>query len=56
MRARLGKKDRDVLNYLVCNVGRIISKEDILEVVWSHRIVCDNTVVVALSNESPPIS
>ena len=50
MRARLGKKDRDVLNYLVCNVGRIISKEDILEVVWSHRIVCDNTVAVALSN------
>ncbi|MGL5345462.1 MAG: winged helix-turn-helix domain-containing protein [Plesiomonas sp.] len=50
MRSRLGKKDRDVLNYLVRNVGRIISKEDILEAVWSHRIVCDNTVSVALSN------
>ncbi|HDO1324262.1 TPA: winged helix-turn-helix domain-containing protein [Aeromonas veronii] len=50
MSSRLGKKDRDVLNYLISNVGRLISKDEILETVWSNRIVCDNTVSVSLSN------
>ncbi|WP_421307199.1 winged helix-turn-helix domain-containing protein [Aeromonas veronii] len=50
MCSRLGKKDKDVLNFLIRNVGRLISKEEILENVWSNRIVCDNTVAVSLSN------
>ncbi|MFQ2048389.1 transcriptional regulator [Aeromonas veronii] len=50
MCSRLGKKDKDVLNFLVRNVGRLISKDEILENVWSNRIVCDNTVAVSLSN------
>ncbi|MNL15129.1 Transcriptional activator CadC [compost metagenome] len=50
MYSRLGKKDKDVLNFLIRNVGRLISKDEILENVWSNRIVCDNTVAVSLSN------
>ncbi|MGS3153247.1 transcriptional regulator [Aeromonas sanarellii] len=50
MCSRLGKKDKDVLNFLIRNVGRLISKDEILENVWSNRIVCDNTVAVSLSN------
>lgn len=50
MCSRLGKKDRDVLNYLIKNIGRLISKDEILENVWLNRIVCDNTVAVSLSN------
>ncbi|MFM4875103.1 transcriptional regulator [Aeromonas veronii] len=50
MCSRLGKKDRDVLNFLIRNVGRLISKDEILETVWANRIVCDNTVAVSLSN------
>lgn len=50
MHSRLGKKDRDVLNFLISNVGRLIAKDEILEAVWSNRIVCDNTVSVSLSN------
>ncbi|UXB11878.1 hypothetical protein GP476_10620 [Aeromonas dhakensis] len=50
MQSRLGKKDRDVLIYLINNVDRLVSKDEILESVWSNRIVCDNTVSVSLSN------
>ncbi|HDN9005303.1 MULTISPECIES: winged helix-turn-helix domain-containing protein [Aeromonas] len=50
VQSRLGKKDRDVLIYLINNVGRLISKDEILHSVWTNRIVCDNTVSVSLSN------
>lgn len=50
VQSRLGKKDRDVLMYLINNVGRLISKDEILHNVWVNRIVCENTVSVALSN------
>lgn len=50
MLSRLGKKDLEVLLYLIEHVGRIVSKDEILETVWANKIVGDNTVSVALSN------
>lgn len=50
MQSRLGKKDREVLMFLIKNIDRLVSKDQILESVWSNRIVCDNTVSVSLSN------
>lgn len=50
MQSRLGKKERDVLIYLIDNNNRLISKDEILHKVWINRIVCENTVAVALSN------
>lgn len=50
MHSRLGRKDKDVLVYLSKNVGRLISKDELLQTVWANRIVCDNTVSVSLSN------
>lgn len=50
MQSKLGKKEREVLAFLVRNIGRIVSKEDILQHVWANRIVCENTASVALSN------
>lgn len=50
IQSKLGKKEREVLVFLVKNIGRIVSKEDILQNVWTNRIVCENTASVALSN------
>lgn len=48
--SRLGKKDRDVLVYFINNIGRLVSRDEILDSVWADRIVCDNSVSVSLSN------
>jgi DNA-binding winged helix-turn-helix (wHTH) protein len=50
MQTRLGTKERELLSFLIKNIGRIVSKEDILQHVWSNKIVCENSASVALSN------
>lgn len=47
---RMGSREASVLRYLVSNSGYLVSKDEILNSVWHGRIVCENTVSVALSN------
>lgn len=47
---RMGSREAGVLRYLVSNSGYLVSKDEILTTVWNGRIVCENTVSVALSN------
>lgn len=47
---RMGTREAGVLRYLVSNSGYLVSKDEILNSVWRGRIVCENTVSVALSN------
>ncbi|AYK16934.1 MULTISPECIES: winged helix-turn-helix domain-containing protein [Aeromonas] len=48
--SRLGKKDCDVLAYLIKNEGRLITREELLSKIWKDRVVGYNTVSVSLSN------
>lgn len=47
---RMGSRETCVLRYLVNNSGYLVSKDEILNTVWHGRVVCENTVSVALSN------
>lgn len=47
---RMGSREAGVLRYLVNNSGYLVSKDEMLNSVWHGRIVCENTVSVALSN------
>jgi DNA-binding winged helix-turn-helix (wHTH) protein len=47
---KMGAREASVLRYLVRNSGYLVSKDEILNSVWSGRVVCENTVSVALSN------
>ncbi|WP_338891844.1 winged helix-turn-helix domain-containing protein [Aeromonas rivipollensis] len=47
---KMGTREAGVLRYLVRNSGYLVSKDEILNSVWHGRIVCENTVSVALSN------
>lgn len=47
---KMGSREAAVLRYLVSNSGYLVSKDEILGSVWHGRIVCENTVSVALSN------
>ncbi len=49
-KSRLGKKERDLLLFLIEHKGSIITKNKILEHVWRDRVVCENTASVTLSN------
>ncbi|MGL5812160.1 MAG: winged helix-turn-helix domain-containing protein [Aeromonas sp.] len=47
---RMGSRETRVLRYLVNNSGYLVSKDELLNTVWNGRVVCENTVSVALSN------
>ena len=40
----LEKRPLDLLIHLVANADRVISKDEIVEVVWQRRIVSDATI------------
>lgn len=47
---KMGSREAGVLRYLVSNSGYLVSRDELLSSVWHGRIVCENTVAVALSN------
>lgn len=47
---KMGFGEVGVLRYLVNRQGSLVSKDEILSSVWDGRVVCENTVSVALSN------
>lgn len=49
-RSRLGKKEKELLLFLIANQNKILSKDVILEEIWHDRLVCENTASVTLSN------
>lgn len=46
----LGTRENEILKLLLKKNGLIVSRSEILDVIWEGRIVCENTVAVALSN------
>jgi DNA-binding winged helix-turn-helix (wHTH) protein len=42
---RLRPKAFDLLYYLVCHPGRVVSKTELVETVWRNIIVTDNALV-----------
>jgi TolB-like protein/Flp pilus assembly protein TadD len=40
----IGPQGFDLLNYLVCNRERVVSKDDLIEMVWQGRSISDSTL------------
>lgn len=48
--SRLGRKDISVLHALIKSNGHLVTRNQLLDDVWSGRIVTDNVLTVSISN------
>lgn len=48
--SRLGRKDISVLHMLIKSNGTLVTRNQLLDDVWSGRIVTDNVLTVSISN------
>lgn len=48
--SRLGRKDISVLHMLIKSNGILVTRNQLLDDVWSGRIVTDNVLTVSISN------
>ena len=46
---RVGSREMDVLSYLVRNAGRVVSREELLDQVWSNAVVNDEALTLVIS-------
>ena len=46
---RVGSREMDVLTYLVGNAGRVVSREELLNHVWSDVVVNDEALTLVVS-------
>ena len=47
---KLGRREASILRYFIEHENEVISKEELLEYAWTESVVCENSVVVAISN------
>lgn len=47
---KLGKREAAILRFFLKHENEVVSKDELLEHAWKETIVCENSVVVAVSN------
>ena len=45
----------DVLAYLIVNRGRVVAKEELLDVVWGNRFVSDSALTTRIKQARPAV-